>query len=203
MLVSKIVGRPARCRRAITAIRPAAFLAVSLAVLASSACLVLNVNPAYDGDSIGWDPALVGNWHNPDDNASMQIEKSEWSSYKIHYVHPIETGDLTGYLTLVGKERFLDVMPQRGVDRGSLLIPVHAVLRVRLDGDSLELTPLSYDWFYDRVRARLPIPGLAVAMDQKENALIVSPVGRFRDWLSRQPPAAQVFGAPAVFKRKS
>ena len=70
-------------------------------------------------------------------------------------MHPVETGTLTGYLTSVGDDRFLDVMPARGEDRGSFLLPVHAVLRIALDGDRLELTPL-YDWMNDRLRAGTP-----------------------------------------------
>jgi len=61
-------------------------------------------------------------------------------------VHPIETADLTGYLTMIGRERYLDATPARAEDRGSFLIPVHALLRVRVDGDRPELTALSYDW---------------------------------------------------------
>lgn len=152
--------------------------------------------------TIGWDPNLVGRWEDADDKATVQIERGEWKSYRIHYVHPIETGDLTGYLTIVGDERYLDVMPARGEDRGAFLIPVHALLRVRLTGDQLELTPLSYDWFYDRLRSGRGGPGLGVALDQKENALIVSPVDRLRAWLRLQAPEGPVFGAAATFVRK-
>ena len=108
--------------------------------------------------------ASSGTWTDADDKASLQIERGEWKSYRIHYVHPIETGDLTGYLTAIGNERYLDVMPSRGEDRGSFLIPVHAVLHLRLDGDRLELTPLSYDWFSEQLRAGRAIPGLNVAL---------------------------------------
>lgn len=168
----------------------------------ASGCLVISVNPAYDDESIGFDPALVGAWQDVEDNASLTIERGEWKSYRVHYVHPIETGDLTGYLTAVDDTRYLDVMPARGEDRGSFVIPVHVVLRVRLEGDELELTPLSYDWFFDRLRAATPIAGLRVALDQKENALIVSPAARLRDWLRVQPATGRMFGAGAVFTRK-
>jgi hypothetical protein len=94
-------------------------------------------------------------------------------------------------------------MPSRGQDRGSFLIPVHALLRVQLDGDKLELTPLSYDWFEERVRVDKAVPGLDVAMDQKENALITSPVDRLRDWIRQQPLDGAMFGAAATFTRKS
>lgn len=165
-------------------------------------CLVVNVNPVYDAESIGWDAALIGHWVDADDNVTVQIERGEWKSYRLHYVHPIETGDLTGYLTIIGDARYLDVMPARGEDRGSFLIPAHAVFRLQLDGDRLEVTPLSYDWFLDRLRGGTGVPGLSVALDQKENALVVAPTSALRDWLRRQPAGGPMFGASAVFTRK-
>ncbi len=72
----------------------AALLTIVLAALGSG-CLVLSVNPGYDEATLGWDPRLVGTWTDADDKASLQIERGEWKSYRIHYVHPIETGDLT------------------------------------------------------------------------------------------------------------
>jgi hypothetical protein len=177
-------------------------LVASCAWLASG-CLVVSINPGYSDTTIAWEPNLVGTWVDADDKSSLQIDRSEWRSYRIHYEHPIERGDLTGYLTMIGNERYLDVMPSRGQDRGSFLIPVHALLRVRLDGDSLELTPLSYDWFLERIRADKVVPGLDVAMDQKENALITSPVDRFRDWMRTQPADGPMFGAAATFTRKA
>jgi len=176
------------------------------ALAVAPGCLVLSVNPLYDAESLGWESGLLGAWQAADDRSSMQVDRGEWRSYKIRYVHPIENGDLTGYLTGVGDDRFLDLMPARGEDRGSFVVPVHAILRVRLDGDRLELTPLSFDWFFDRLRASprgTPVPGLAVALDQKENALIVSPSTALRDWLRRQPHAGRMVGAPAVFTRES
>ena len=182
-----------RCRRA---------LLLAAALFCAPGCLVLSLHPAYDGESLGWSPELLGSWHDPDDNASLQIDRGEWRSYKIRYVHPIETGEVTGYLTSIGNERYLDVMPARGEDRGAFSLPAHALLRVELDGDRLELTPLSYDWFFDRLHARAAVTGLSAALDQKENALIVSPTAALRDWIRRQPKDGRMFGASAVFTRK-
>lgn len=178
-------------------------LAVSACL--SSGCLVLSIHPVYSETTIAWDPNLLGTWVDADDRSSLQIERSEWRSYRIHYEHPIERGDLTGYLTIIGNDRYLDVMPVRGQDPGSFLVPVHAVLRVRLDGDRLELTPLSYDWFLERVSSEKQLPGLReieVAIDQKENALITSTAPRLRAWLRTQPADGPMFGAPATFARK-
>jgi hypothetical protein len=182
------------------ALRTLALVAVCAAW--SSACLVVSINPGYSDTTIAWEPNLVGTWVDADDKAMLQIDRSEWRSYRIHYEHPIERGDLTGYLTIIGDERYLDVMPSRGQDRGSFLIPVHALLRVRLEGDKLELTPLSYDWFEERVRGEKLVPGLDVTMDQKENALITTSVDRLRDWLRTQPADGPMFGASATFTRK-
>ena len=177
-------------------------LALTLAVLAAPGCLVVSLHPSYDADSLRWDPALLGVWQNAEDRASLQIERADWKSYRIKYVYPIETGELTGYLTAVGDDLFLDVMPARGDDRGSFLVPVHALLRVRLTDDRLELTPLSYDWFFDHARYGRKIPGLDVTLDQKENALIVSPTSALRNWVRGQVATGPMFGAPAAFVRK-
>ena len=172
-----------------------------LAAACASGCLVVSLNPLYQDATIGWDASLLGSWQDADDKASMEIERGEWRSYRIKYVHPIETGMLTGYLTAIGDERFLDVMPARGEDRGSFLVPVHTILRLRLEGDKLELTPLSYDWMNERLRGGTRTPGLNVVLDQKENALIVSPTTVFREWVRKQIKDGPVFGAPAVFTR--
>jgi hypothetical protein len=178
-----------------------AFL-VALALACAPGCLVLSLQPAYDDGTIAWDPDLLGSWFDADDRVTMDVERSEWKSYRITYVHPIETATVTGHLTVVGDARYLDVMPARGADRGSFLVPAHAIVRVRLEGDRLELTPLSYDWFGDRLRLREPIAGLGAVTDQKDNALIVSPTARLRGWLRGLPATGPMFGASAVFTRK-
>lgn len=169
---------------------------------AAPGCLVVSLYPAYDDTTLAWDPSLIGQWVDADDRVLLEIGRGEWRSYRLHYEHPIETGDLTGYLTIVGNDKYLDVMPARGQDRGSFLVPVHAFLRLRLEGDRLELTPLSYEWFAERATGAKPVPGLAVVLDQKENALIASPVAAIRSWLRMQPPDGPMFGAGATFTRK-
>ena len=185
-------------------VRNCCFRAVLLAtaLVCLPGCLVLSLNPVYTDDSLTWDPDLLGKWHDADDNVRVDIDRGEWRSYRIHYEHPIEKGDLTGYLTAVGDERYLDVMPVRGMDRGSFVVPVHAILRVRLKGDTLEVAPLSYDWFVDRVRASRDAGGLALTRDQKENVLILSPPAKLRAWVGAQPHDGPMFGAAATFTRK-
>lgn len=176
-------------------------LLAALAVCAPG-CLVVSVNPSHTRDSLVWEPGLLGDWQNVDDASSMTIERGEWQSYTVEYAHTIEKGRLTGYLSTIGKDRYFDVMPARGEDHGAFLLPLHLVVRVKLEGDRLELTPLSYDWFFDRVQKKVGVPGLTVVMDEKENALIVSPTAALRTWIARQPLAGGSVGPAAVFVRK-
>jgi hypothetical protein len=178
------------------------FLLLCLVVASAPGCLVATVNPVHTRDTAVWEPALVGEWQSQDDNSSMRVERGEWQSYAIEYTHPIEKGRLTAHMTLIGKERYLDVMPARGQDFGSFLLPLHVVLRMNLEEDRLELTPLSYDWFFDRLRKKVAIPGLTVVLDEKENALLASPTAALRTWIARQPATAGSFGPGAVFVRK-
>jgi hypothetical protein len=177
-------------------------LLVAAVMATAPACLVVSLHPIYDPDALVWDPALVGTWQSTDDETTIEIEQDEWRSYRIQYRYPIETGELTGYLTTIGEEHFLDVMPVRGTDRGAFVLPVHAVARVRIAGGRLELTPLSYDWFLDRAKKGNAIGKLGVTIDQKQNVVLVSPAAAVRQWLAGQAKDAEMFGPTTVFIRK-
>ena len=189
-------------RLALARVALAGLLVSSCCVL--QGCLVLALHPAYDDESIAWDPDLIGAWGDADDVSTITITAAEWRSYKVHYEHPSEKGDLTGYLTIIGDDRYLDLAPVRGQDWGSFLVPVHGVLRVKLDGDTLTLTPLSYDVLSTRLRAGgAAAPGLAAVLDQKQNVLITAPTPRLRAWLRATPGTSNVWGASATFLRSS
>jgi hypothetical protein len=173
---------------------------VALILATTPGCLVVSLHPLYDPDALAWEPALIGTWQSTDDETVIEIAQDEWRSYRIRYRHPIEEGELTGYLTSVGNERFLDVMPVRGTDRGVFVLPVHAAARVRLTAGRLEMTPLSYDWFLDR--AKKGIGALGVTIDQKQNAVILSATSVLRQWVEAQPKDGGMFGATTTFVRK-
>jgi hypothetical protein len=177
-------------------------LLVVLLAATAPACLVVSLQPVYDPDALVWDPALVGTWQSTDDETTLEIEQDEWRSYRIQYRHPIEAGELTGYLAAVGDERFMDVMPVRGTDRGAFVLPLHAVARVRLAEGRLELTPLSYDWFLDRAKEGNAIGKLSVTIDHKQNIVLVSPPAAVRQWLAGQAKDGEMFGPATVFVKK-
>ena len=100
-------------------------LVVALAL--APGCLVLSLNPSVRGRDDRMGSGAARSWQDVDDKSSMEIERGEWKSYRIKYVHPVETGILTGHLTSIGDDRFLDVMPARR--RGSRVVPASRARR--------------------------------------------------------------------------
>jgi hypothetical protein len=65
----------------------------------------------------------------------------------------------------------------------------------------LTLTPLSYDWFADVLKHGQSPGDLQAVLDQRQNALVVSPTAALRAWLRKRPATSAVWGAPATFTR--
>ncbi len=177
-----------------------AFLAAAvLGAVASSGCLVVSLHPVYDDQSVAWEEGLVGTWRDAEDKIDVTIERAEWRSYTIHYKHPIDAGVFTAHLTVVGDARYLDLMPERGQDYGALLVPVHAVVRVNRQADTMTVTALDYDKLSAafKRRARSSAPGLA--MDQKQNVFLTGSTPELRQWLRVE--GDKLLAAPATFTR--
>jgi hypothetical protein len=160
---------------------------------------VVSLQPAYDDQSIVFDEALLGQWENAEDGERATIERGEWRSYRITYTDRTATRSFQGNLTKAGTAMLLDITEVRGADPGPFLVPVHGIVRVSVEGDTLTTARLDYDRFM-RARAQKSV-GLPVsAVDDRRNAVITAPTGDLRRWLMRAPSDA--FGTPATFARK-
>ena len=176
-----------------------AFFALLAAAVASSGCLVVALQPAYDDQSVVFDEALLGQWENSEDGDRATIERGEWRSYKITFGGRMATRSFQGNLTKIGTATFLDVTEMRGADPGPYLVPVHGLVRVSVDNGAMTATLLDYDWFV-RAMSRKSLGSLASAIDDRRNAVITSSTSDLRRWLTRAP--ADAFQAPATFVRK-
>jgi len=176
-----------------------ALSALSLASMLSAGCLILALQPAYDAESVAFDEALVGEWENPDDGSKATIERGEWRSYKITYAERSTTRTFQSNLTKIGAVSFLDLTEMRGADPGPYLVPVHGVLRISVDGDTLTASLLDYPWFM-RALTQKSLRGIAVAVDDRRNIVMTDPTSEIRRWLARAPDEA--FSAPMTFTRK-
>ena len=169
-----------------------------IAAVASSGCLVLSLQPAYDAESVTFDEGLIGAWTDPDDQTQATIERGEWRSYKVTYTDRFASHALQGNLTRVGDVAYLDLTELRGSDPGLYLVPVHGLIRVELHGNTLLASLLDYRWFSLEMEQR-SVAGLTTAFDDRRNAIIASTTADLRRWLARVPDDA--VAAPMTFKR--
>ncbi|HEY6895118.1 MAG TPA: hypothetical protein VI258_13170 [Rhodanobacteraceae bacterium] len=175
-------------------------LLIAACALLSSGCLVVSLQPAYDADSITFVDALVGVWENAEDATRATIERGEWRSYKITFVDHSTTRTLQGNATRIGSDTFLDITELRGVDPGPYLVPVHGVLRLRIEGDTLAAAMLDYNWFIRAVSQRSIVP-LRLAIDDRRNVVVTAPTAELRRWLAQAPDEA--FSAPMTLRRSA
>ena len=171
----------------------------TMMALASSGCLVLSLQPAYDSDSVVFDEALLGVWANGDDETRATIERGEWRSYKVTYTDRFATHVLQGNLTRIGDASYLDLTEVRGTDLGPFLVPVHTIVRVELHDDTLSASLLDYRWF-SRAMDEKTVGRLTTAFDDRRNAIIASTTAELRAWLAHVPDEA--VSAAMTFKKQ-
>ncbi len=179
-------------------------LGLVLIAASSQACLVLGLDRFYDEPSITFDERLIGNWRDADDNVTVTIEKSDWRSYRIQYVHPTETGALTGYLFKQGAATYLDLVAVRGKDFGSFVVSAHGLVRVTFGTDPRDVTiaPLSFDWFTKGLADRTLPAAMQPTKGERDQILLAGGRADFLAWLAARPDPDPAFGPDAVFRKQ-
>lgn len=162
-------------------------------------CMVVSLNKFYADDAITFDERLLGSWKDADDNVTATIERSEWRSYRITYVHPIDKAQLTGYLFKDGETLYLDLAPVRGQDPGSLVLAGHTVARVEIKPGQMALQPLLYDWFAKGMKARTLPSALLAVPSERDQVVLAGPAAALQQWLAARTSADPAFGPPIVF----
>jgi hypothetical protein len=167
----------------------------------SPGCLVLGLQPFYVEKEIIFNDQLLGQWHDVDDNVTVTVEKSDWRSYRIKYVHPTESGGLTAYLVSKGKTLYLDLTPLRGQDFGSFIVPGHALVKLSIGAQQITVTPLSYDYFKKGLAGRTLPAALAATTGERDQIILGASRESLSQWLAARPSPDPAFGPGAVFKR--
>jgi len=168
--------------------------------LTCSGCLVVSLEPLYDGTTIEVDERLLGTWENTEQQVTIVVEHGEWRAYKLTYTDRSGAMSLLGYGTRIGDAWFLDVTPAKGLDSGPLMIPAHLACRVQLGGDRFTVEALDYDWFIRPGEGRSPRP--AHTFDSRKNVVLTATRAALRAWVLALPGPAEAFSEPMTFVRR-
>lgn len=137
--------------------------ALAAIVLLCSCMPVYSIHPFFTAKDMVFDPALLGNWYEPDDNGnkgSVVIEEMDFdgkSGYEIalHGITdkpsvPELSEKFDARLFQLGGTRFLDLV-QSDLRSGEeqllvMALPAHIIAEVSLEGDALRLHFLDDEW---------------------------------------------------------
>ncbi len=136
------------------------------AVLASillTGCAVLTVHPPFpDGDQI-FDPALVGVWGPEDEDGIFYFLEGPDDSYRVLMSTEEGSARLAARMYRVEGQTFLDVWPDPpygDVEEGygGMLLALHFIAHIELEGDTLYVSSLDQDFVEDRLEAESSSP---------------------------------------------
>jgi len=132
--------------------RNAAMLTVIL--LAVAGCIP-TLNPIYRSEDLVFDPALIGEWRQPDSDEKWQFTKRDNKSYGLTYTDEQgQHGRFIAHLANIQGQRFLDLYPdEEKPDINGFykfhLVPIHTVYLVRQTEPKVELAAVDYPWLDD------------------------------------------------------
>jgi len=131
--------------------RAAKLFAITIAALFLVSCgPVLSLNKLFKDSEMILDPALLGTWG--EGETSMTFERGEGKTYTLTYRDGTKVSVLVAELGSLDGQEFLDVYPaDREGERAkneayAPRLPLHTVMRVRVDDDGLMLDSLAEDW---------------------------------------------------------
>jgi hypothetical protein len=194
-----------------------AWMLAALGVIAVSAlagCGTPLMHPAATGATALADEGLPGEWSSAEGTeirAVILAPESGAAPYRVTLTvrdgkdvdttFPVE---LT--LTQIGANRYADLFlarPERDalVQRyGFLVLPVHQVLKVSREGDTLRVWPFRGDWLEERSGAE-QFAHDTVVIGGGEAQVVTARTDRLRELLARHGDEARAFGDPITLRR--
>ena len=133
-------------------------LVTGTAVLLSG-CFPATIHPFYTTDDLGYEPALIGRWSEPDDtDTSLQFAKAENGK---GYDLTVTDGDddqsrISAHLLKLDGTLYLDMMPLVSEDMPDFpkiyLLPVHWLYKVESVEPEFKMTNLDTDWLESLIK---------------------------------------------------
>ncbi|MFH1069837.1 MAG: hypothetical protein V1794_09500 [Candidatus Glassbacteria bacterium] len=116
---------------------------------------VLSLHPLYTDEDVIFNPALVGSWGEAGDSGGWIFKKAEDNVYSVTLLDIGSSGgdslSLEGHLIQLNGYMFMDVTSKESAVENALVVPVHAFLRLSLEGDSLGIAYMDDSWLQETI----------------------------------------------------
>lgn len=181
--------------------RMVAHLLLVLGSGALSGCLVVSLQPVVERDGVEAVPAIVGTWQQSDDDSTLVFEAGSWNAYELSMVDGQDTTRMTGRFTRLGGALVLDLTTATGVEEPPVSVQAHLIVLTELQGDTLRLRPLDYDWFSSHMNAK-SVAAVSPVLDGEKNVVLTAPTARLRSWLAAHVATPELWDDATVYTRK-
>lgn len=126
------------------------------AALTNMGCVVPSLHPLFNDQELVFDPQMIGAWTDDDDSLWV-FDKTSNGAYLLTVADTHELSMFDAHLLELDSHRFLDLYPRTESDedsfRGLHLLPVHTFYKVRFEGETLLLIPMSQDWLEESIKS--------------------------------------------------
>jgi hypothetical protein len=154
------------------------------------------LQPFFTSSDLYEDPALEGRWNSASGAETWEFHRIGDGRYRVAECDPQCKDEVTGTLFRLGGQLFLDVQEDRKFSSG--VFP-HGVIRLRLIGDTVELTPLDEDAFRDGLEEkRFALSFLSL---EDKRILITAPTAKLQQFLLRHAQDPQVWGETVIYRK--
>ena len=169
--------------------------AIAMSILLTG-CPTRSLFPLFSEKDVKFKPELIGTWSLEQDGSTLSFEKSSEKSYTVVFkdkkeeVYHVQMGRL-------GKFWFLDSSPAKD-ESDYHMIPTHIISKIKLDGDTLQISFLESD----RLRDLIDAHKLNVAHVHRNNEIILTAsTGELQDLVLRLADDEEAFPKPDSFVR--
>jgi hypothetical protein len=143
---------------------------------------VSSLHPVYERNSILFDETLLGAWEDRESEISVSVSRGEWRSYQIAFTDRFGTTRFVGHLTAIGAVRFLNVLPQDGLEKPAFIVATNGFMQIEIQSARVRVREPDYAAVLERAgRGKL---GVEAASDVKQNVLITASPAKLRTWLA-------------------
>ena len=171
-------------------------------------CVILSLHPFAGSEDKIFKEELLGKWENKAEaiamtfDATLQADKKK--GYMVLYSDSGKSAKFEAALTEIEGTWFMDYVARpkfrtkfERFSCGIHMIAGHALWRLTMSGNRLEISSLSYDWFENRIKKK-ELRGLQYEILQDDRIVLTSPTKELREFIAKNKKEKGLFRKPLV-----